>query len=110
MAYIPDRGDIISLSFDPTLGSEQRGFRPAVVISPEAYNGASGRALVCPITSVSKGYPFEVTVTTAKGINGVALADQIRSIDWKARSAKKIGALHQVQLTELLSKLSTLTA
>lgn len=110
MAYTPDRGDILLLNFDPTLGSEQRGVRPAVVISPKAYNGASGLALMCPITSVPKGYPFEVMVMTTKGISGVALADQIRCIDWKARFAKRIGTLPQVQLSELLGKLSTLTA
>lgn len=109
MAYTPDRGDIMLLSFDPALGSDQRGFRPAVVISPKSYNRASGLSVVCPITSVRKGYPYEVSVTTHKGINGVALVDQLRCIDWGARSAKKVGTLSSEQLAELLGKLATLT-
>ncbi len=81
MKAIPDRGDVIMLSFDPTLGHEQAGFRPAVVLSPDIYNKASGLCLVCPITTKIKGYPFEVNLDGAKTA-GVALADQIRFIDW----------------------------
>lgn len=87
--YIPDRGDIVWVTLDPQSGHEQKGRRPALVISPKNYNKKSSLALVCPITSQSKGYPFEVNVDTLKE-PGVVLADQIKSIDWKARKVKKI--------------------
>jgi mRNA interferase MazF len=97
------------LSFDPTRGREQQGTRPAVVISPKLYNRASGLALVCPITSKSKGYPFEVAIAADEGIEGVALVDQVRCIDWKARSARSIGVLTAEQIVDVLAKLRTLT-
>lgn len=76
------------IEFSPQVGHEQAGRRPAVVLSPVAYNGASGLALMCPITSKAKGYPFEVTLPTAGAIRGVALADQVKSLDWRARRAQ----------------------
>ena len=85
--YIPDRGDIVWINFNPTRGSEQKGKRPAIVISPKSYNSVSGLVLLCPITSQTKGYPFEVNVKT-KDISGVILTDQIRNIDWKERKIK----------------------
>jgi len=110
MASAPDRGDVVLLNFDPTLGSEQRGRRPAVVISPILYNRASGLAIVCPITSASKGYPFEVSITNDQGLDGAILVDQVRCIDWKARSLRKMGSLKPNQLDEVLGKLKTLVA
>jgi len=83
-SYIPDRGDIVWLDFNPQLGHEQAGTRPALVISPLAYNEKSGLMLACPITSKVKGYPFEVRIK-AKKIDGSVLADQIKSLDWRAR-------------------------
>ena len=106
--YVPERGDIVLLSFDPTRGREQHGTRPAVVISPKLYNRASGLALVCPITSKSKGYPFEVAISANEGIAGVALVDQVRCIDWKARTARCIGVLTAEQISDVLAKLRTL--
>lgn len=85
--YVPDRGDIIWLQFDPRAGHEQAGRRPALVISPKPYNGKVGLALVCPITSVAKGYPFEVPLPDGLRVSGVVLADQIKSLDWRARQA-----------------------
>jgi mRNA interferase MazF len=86
MRYVPDRGDIVWLEFDPQTGSEQKGKRPAIVLSPKEYNGKVGLALFCPITSKIKGYPFEVPIASAK-IEGVVLSDQVKSLDWRARNA-----------------------
>jgi len=108
MRAIPDRGDVILLSFDPTLGHEQAGFRPAVVLSPEIYNKASGLCLVCPITTSIKGYPFEATLDGAKKTSGVALADQVRSIDWQARKIKIVDRISTTSLTTILAKVKPL--
>ncbi len=87
--YIPQRGDIIWLDFNPQAGREQKGKRPALVISPYEYNKKTSLALCCPITSKVKGYPFEVKLNGTK-ISGVVLADQIKCLDWKIRNSKKI--------------------
>jgi mRNA interferase MazF len=108
MRAIPDRGDVILISFDPTLGHEQAGFRPAVVLSPEYYNKASGLCLVCPITTSIKGYPFEVTLEGAKKTSGVALADQVRSIDWRARKIKIVARISTTSLATILAKFKPL--
>lgn len=108
MRASPDRGDVILLSFDPTLGHEQAGFRPAVVLSPEIYNKASGLCLVCPITTSIKGYPFEVALDGAKKTSGVALADQVRSIDWQARKIKIVDRISTTSLATILAKVKPL--
>lgn len=108
MRAIPDRGDVILLSFDPTLGHEQAGFRPAVVLSPEIYNKASGLCLVCPITTSIKGYPFEAALDGAKKTSGVALADPVRSIDWQARKIKIVDSISTMSLVTLLAKVKPL--
>ncbi|HEY9661735.1 MAG TPA: endoribonuclease MazF [Allocoleopsis sp.] len=87
-SYIPERGDIVYLNFDPTRGHEQRGHRPAFVLSPRRYNEKSSLALFVPITKQQKGYPFEVLLPPELKIQGVILADQIKCLDWKARSAE----------------------
>lgn len=87
-SYIPNRGDIVWLQFNPQAGHEQAGWQPALVVSPEAYNGKVGLALVCPITSRIKGYPFEVALPQELEISGVILADQVKSLDWQAREAR----------------------
>jgi mRNA interferase MazF len=86
--YIPRRGDIVWLTFTPQAGHEQVGRRPAFVVSPYEYNKKVGLFLVCPITSQIKGYPFEVRISSKSGIEGVILADQIKSLDWKARKVE----------------------
>jgi len=88
MSYVPRRGDIVWLSFDPQAGHEQAGRRPAFVVSPEAYNRKTGLFLACPVTSKIKGYPFEVALPEDLEVGGVILADQIKSLDWKARRAR----------------------
>lgn len=88
----PDRGHFVWLSLDPTAGHEQSGRRPSLVLSPASYNGRTGLAVVCPITSRSKGYPFEVPLPAGLAVSGVVLADQARSVDWVARGAAFAGA------------------
>jgi len=99
----PERGDIIWITLDPTKGHEQKGRRPTVVLSPKSYNVKAGLALVCPITNIAKGYPFEVSVE-AQGLTGVVLADQMRTIDWQARKATIAGRLSAPKLQELQHK------
>ena len=89
-SYVPDCGDVIWLNFDPQAGpiqADEAGHRPALVLSPKAYNGRTGLCLVVPITSQSKGYPFELALPTSCQTTGVVLCDQVRSLDWKARMA-----------------------
>jgi mRNA interferase MazF len=91
--YVPDRGDVVWLEFSPQAGHEQAGRRPAVVVSPAGYNAKVGLALFCPITSQTKGYPFEVELPSDLHVSGVALADQLKSLDWRARKAKRFDKL-----------------
>ena len=108
MAYSPSRGDLVWLTFDPQAGHEQAGRRPAVVLSPHPYNARVGLAIFCPVTSKGKGYPFEVHLPAGLPVTGVALADQVRSLDWRARRAELAGRLPQETLTEITGKLQTL--
>ena len=101
--YIPEQGDIVFLDFSPTSGHEQGGFRPAVVISKSAFNKASGMAIVAPVTSKIKGYPFEV-VLASKKITGAALVDQFRSVDYAARNARRAGAVSEAVFLEIKLK------
>jgi len=105
--YIPDRGDIVWLDFDPQVGHEQAGHRPAFVISPLAYNQRSNLALICPITSKTKGWKFEVELLDAK-TKGFILADQIKSLDWNARRIKFIEKASDNVVDEVLSKIEAL--
>ncbi len=105
--YVPDRGDIVWLMFNPQAGHEQAGRRPALVLSPRSYNGRAGLALICPITSQRKGYPFEVAVNDER-VSGVVLADQLRSLDWSARRAKKLARASDETLQEVLGKIAAL--
>jgi len=91
--YVPDRGDLVWLEFTPQAGSEQRGRRPALVLSPKSYNGKVGLALFCPLTSKVKGYPFEVELPDGYAVTGVVLADQLKSLDWRSRRVKFIERL-----------------
>ncbi|MDP9127013.1 MAG: endoribonuclease MazF [Pseudomonadota bacterium] len=108
-AYIPERGDLIWLLFDPQAGQEQAGRRPALVISPKSYNAASNLALFCPITSRVKGYPFEIVLPANSKVTGAILSDQIKSLDWKARKAKLITKTAPEIIAEVLGKIGTLT-
>jgi len=106
--YVPDCGDFIWLTFDPQAGHEQAGRRPALVLSPKIYNQKSGLALVCPVASQAKGYPFEVPVPSGHGIAGVILADQVKSVDWKSRRAEKLARSPAELLDEVLARLAPL--
>lgn len=97
--YVPDEGHIVWLTLDPSLGHEQRGRRPALVLSPAKLNKASGLAIVCPVTSQVKGYPFEIPVTLSN--QSVILVDHVRSVDWKVRRAEKFTHVTQLQLAEV---------
>lgn len=106
--YVPERGDAVWLSFEILAGHEQAGRRPAVVLSPLAYNLKAGLALVCPITSRSKGYPFEVVLPEQLPVAGVVLADQVRSVDWRARRATRICRLPEPVVAEAVGKIGAL--
>jgi mRNA interferase MazF len=106
--FVPDGGELVWLTFDPQAGHEQAGRRPALVLSPKSYNHKSGLALVCPVTSQIKGYPFEVPVPAGCRVNGVILADHVKSLDWKARRAERITRVPLPTLNEVLARLAPL--
>ena len=108
--YVPDRGDAVWITLDPQAGHEQAGRRPVLVLSPAAYNGRIGLALLCPITGQVKGYPFEVALPDGLAVSGVVLADQVKSLDWGARQAAKICAVPEETVARVLSRLQTLLA
>jgi mRNA interferase MazF len=105
--YVPNRGDIVWLDFDPQTGHEQAGHRPALIISPMIYNDF-GLAIVCPITNSTKGYPFEVRLPSGINTTGFVLADHIKSIDWKARKAELKEKVSVEFVTEVISILSSI--
>lgn len=107
-AYVPARGDVVWINFDPHAGHEQAGHRPALVVSPEAYNGKVGLALVCPITRQAKGYPFEVRIPLDVPVAGVVLADQLKSLDWRARRATFRGRALESVVDDVLELLDVL--
>jgi len=106
--YVPQRGDIVWITLNPQAGHEQAGRRPASVISPRNYNERTGLAILCPVTSQVKGYPFEVLIPQGLPIAGAILADQVKSLDWQAHDAELICALPDVTISEVLGKLSLL--
>jgi mRNA interferase MazF len=105
-AYVPERGDLIWLDFDPQAGREQRKRRPALVLSPKAYNQKTSLAIVCPLTSKLKGYPFEVVLS--KKPPSAVLSDQIKSVDWQARHARHISAIRPDHLKEVIDHITIL--
>jgi len=107
-SWVPDRGDLIWLTFVPQAGREQSGRRPALVLSPAIYNGKTNLAVVCPITSHVKGYPFEVSLPSGGPIEGCVLADHIKNVDWSAREVKLIGRVRGDLLTQILDRISAL--
>ncbi|EAR23442.1 endoribonuclease MazF [Nitrococcus mobilis] len=109
-AYVPKQGDVVWLNLTPQAGHEQAGHRPALVLSPGAYNGRAGMALVCPITNQVKGYPFEVAISGLPGVSGVVLADQIHTLDWRARRATYKAKADAEVVCEVLAKIAPLLA
>ena len=108
MAYVPERGDIVWLRFDPQAGHERAGRRPALVISPGSYNRKVGLALFCPITSHVKGYPFEVELPTGIPAKGAVLCDQIKSLDWRVRKAERMCRVPMDVMVDTTAKLLVL--
>ena len=106
--YVPARGDVVWLQFDPQAGSEQAGQRPALVISPKSYNGRVGLAVFCPLTTQVKGYPFEVALPQGGKAQGAILADQVKSLDWRVRQAAKFDEVSDEVLADVLAKIGTL--
>ncbi len=106
--YVPGIGDLIWLSFSPQMGREQAGRRPAVVLSPHIYNEKAGLLIACPITSKTKGYPFEVPMPAGARIQGVILADHLRSLDWRQGQAQKAGRLPATTLEQVRETIATL--
>lgn len=103
---MPRQGDVVWLAFGDGGGHEQRGRRPALVVSASAYNARVGLALVCPVTSRAKGYPFEVAIDGVKGVDGVVLADHVRSVDWRARRASLAGAASAECVEEVAARIA----
>jgi mRNA interferase MazF len=107
-AYVPKRGDVVWITMNPQAGHEQAGRRPAVVLSPVMYNEKAGLAIMCPVTSQIKGYPFEVSLPSGLPVSGVILADQVKSLDWHARNTELICTLPSKAIAEILQRLGLL--
>lgn len=106
--YVPERGDIVWLDVHPHAGHEQAGRRPGLVLSPAAYNERVGLALMCPVTTREKGYPFEVSIPAGLPVHGVVLVDQVRSLDWRVRNASEICSVPTYVLDSVKRLLETL--
>jgi len=106
--YIPQCGDVVWIALNPQAGHEQAGRRPAVVLSPRSYNVKTEMAILCPITSHIKGYPFEVILPDGLPVSGAILSDQVKSLDWRIRNAELICALPDEVVSEIIQKLGTL--
>jgi mRNA interferase MazF len=102
-AYIPRKGDFISVTFDPQSGHEQKGHRPALVVSNTLFNEQTGLAMVCPLTTTDRGYPFHVGVLGNPDVKGFVMVEQVKSIDYRARQAKGVGEASEDLLDEVLS-------
>jgi mRNA interferase MazF len=105
-AYVPDAGDIVWINFDPQAGHEQAGHRAAVVLSPAAYNTKTSLMLCCPMTTQIKSYPFEVLIAGTP--RSAVLADQIKSLDWRRRRARRKGVVSPAELAEIRAKIRAL--
>ncbi|MEO7086901.1 MAG: type II toxin-antitoxin system PemK/MazF family toxin [Gemmatimonadaceae bacterium] len=101
--YVPRKGELISLSFDPQSGHEQRGRRPALVVSNDLFNKHTGLCIACPITNTRRGYPFHVEVPDGERVTGVVMVEQMKSIDFRARKAKLLGKAPTAMLDQVLS-------
>ncbi|MEN6578646.1 MAG: endoribonuclease MazF [Phycisphaerales bacterium] len=106
--YVPERGDVVWITLNPQAGHEQAGRRPAVVVSPAAYNRKVGLALLCPVTSQVKGYPFEVSIPEGLAVSGVILADQVKSLDWRVREAEFACSLPAGMICDVLRRATIL--
>ena len=107
-AYVPERGDVVWITLNPQAGHEQAGRRPAVIVSPGTYNGKVGLALLCPVTSQIKGYPFEVLIPDGLPVSGAILADQVKSLDWRVREAEFACSLPTATTYDVLQRVMVL--
>lgn len=107
-SYIPERGDLIKLNFDPVLGHEQAGWRPALVLSPSGYNGKTRLAVVVPVTNQAKGFPFEVPLPGKLKTTGVVLTDQVKCVDWKERNTRFVEVAPKAVLESAQERLGLL--
>jgi mRNA interferase MazF len=105
-AYVPDSGDVVWISFNPQAGREQAGHRPAVVLSPATYNAKASLMVCCPMTTKIKNHPFEVVIGAENP--SAVLADQIKSVDWRQRRAKRKGTISSAELAEVRAKIRAL--
>jgi mRNA interferase MazF len=105
VAYVPKKGDFIAVTFDPQSGHEQKGRRLALVVSNTLFNEQTGLAMVCPLTTTDRGYPFHVAVTDNPRVKGFVMVEQVKSIDYRTRQAKSIGKASNDLLDEVLSML-----
>jgi mRNA interferase MazF len=106
--YVPERGDLIWVTLNPTAGHEQPGRRPALVLSPKSYNRKTGLCVLCPATRQAKGYAFEVEIANPDGTTSVVLADHLRNVDWQARNAQLIHRVSVADLSEVVARLEAL--
>lgn len=104
-AYLPRKGDFVALTFDPQSGHEQRGRRPALVVSNDLFNRHTGLCIACPVTNARRDYPFHVTIPDGCAVTGVVMVEQVKSIDFRARNVKRIGPAPDAVLEEVLSLL-----
>lgn len=106
--YVPDRGDIVWLNFDPQAGHEQAGHRPAFIVSPISYNRKVGLAICCPVTNHIKGYPFEVILPEGLNVQGAILSDQVKNLDWHVRKTKLIDRVPDTITKEVVAKITAI--
>jgi len=104
-AYIPKQGDVIAITFDPQAGHEQKGRRPALVVSKDLFNSSTGMAIVCPITNTERGFPFHVPIPETSGLTGFVMVEQVKSVDFHARRVKRIEPRNEELLSEVLALL-----
>lgn len=102
-SYVPQQGDFIALTFDPQSGHEQKGRRPAFVVSKDLFNRRTGLAIVCPVTNTDRGYPFHVPVPAGSKLTGFIMVEQVKSVDYRSRKAKRIEQVNEALLEEVLS-------
>ena len=102
-AYIPRQGDIIAITFDPQSGHEQKGRRPALVVSKDLFNRSTGLAIVCPVTNTTRGFPFHVPIPKGSKLTGFIMVEQVKSVDFRSRHAKRIEHGNEALLAEVLS-------
>jgi mRNA interferase MazF len=105
---VPKRGDLVFTNFSPQAGHEQAGFRPGIILSPEEFNRGTGFAVICPITGQQKGYPFEVVLPAGLPVYGVILADQFKSLDWRARGFQIVGQAPDEVVSDCLDLIHTI--